>query len=202
MYKRQVAERFRVIFANHVAYRTNVKPHAATTTCVTGASAVTATTCVTGASAVTAADVSYQADWSTGTRMFATFVEDVVYKHDHPYSVNYTNCIKAGKSVTELFEYQAFEETWSTIKATLEEEKRAEESRLAVQAATTTATATTTSAAAGGAAATAAGDGGDGDDDGDAGACGRGGRRAATDTADGGGPAAAAVDRSALVDQH
>ena len=193
MLKPAVAERFRVIFANHVAYRTHVKPHAATTTCVTGASAVTATTCVTGASAVTAADISYQADWSTGTRMFATFVEDVVYKHDHPYSVNYTNCIKAGKSVTELFEYQAFEETWSTIKATLEEEKRAEESRLAVQAAaTTTATAsTTTSAAAGGAAATAAGDGGDGDDGGDTGA---GGSGAATDTAAGGGGQAAAAE--------
>lgn len=125
--KPAVAERLRVIFANHKAYRTYVRP-------------------AFGISGVTDAqvDISYQSGWSTATRMFATFIEDAVYKHEHPYSSNYINCLRAGKSITELFEYQAFDETWSTIKASLDEEKRAEEATqatatmIAMQASATT----------------------------------------------------------------
>ena len=123
--KPAVAEKLRVIFANHKAYRTYVRPVAF------------------GISAVTDApvDISYQSGWSTATHMFATFIKDTVYKHEHPYNSNYINCLRAGKSVTELFEYQAFDETWSTIKASLDEEKRAEEATqaiIAMQASATT----------------------------------------------------------------
>ncbi|MFM6682452.1 MAG: hypothetical protein ACKPHM_11400 [Dolichospermum sp.] len=95
--KPAVAERLRVIFANRNAYRTYVRPTIAI-------------------SAVTDApvDVNYQSGWSTAARMFAT-----VSKHEHPDISKFIICSRAGKSVTELFEYQAFDETWSTIKASL-----------------------------------------------------------------------------------
>ncbi|MFM6334019.1 MAG: hypothetical protein ACKPFE_15005, partial [Dolichospermum sp.] len=54
--KPAVAERLRVIFANHNAYRTYVRP-------AVGISAVTDAPAV---------DVSYQSGWSTAARMFAT----------------------------------------------------------------------------------------------------------------------------------
>jgi hypothetical protein len=68
-------------------------------------------------------DLSYQSSWPQSVRVFANFLEDTVYKHEHPFVPCFSNAAKAGKGVAELMSYQVIEEAWKTTMSILEDEQ-------------------------------------------------------------------------------
>ena len=109
-----VSEKFRQVMANHEAYRQYVKPFPGDPDC----------------------DISYQATWTAGARMFLNFIEDVVFKNEHPLAQTFSYCARAGKTVEDVLAYQSFDEMWSSVKEALDDEKRKAEAQLALVEAT------------------------------------------------------------------
>ena len=119
-----VSEKFRQVFANHEAYRQHVRAFPGDPEC----------------------EVSYQATWTAGARMFLNFIEEAVFKNDYPLAQTFSYCARQNKSVEDVLAYQSFEEMWSFVKDAIDDEKRKAEAQLALVEAAAAATESETKA--------------------------------------------------------